>query len=275
MAWNRVVELTVGADGSGLDMSGLHVDFRVERSIAVSQQRAEFTVYNASEETRKEVLRIGSNLIFRAGYEDEGMGTLFIGSIVDAQSEKRDRDWRTTIHAAALRGRDTALSRTNVSLSYAPGTELATVIRDVATALGLAVFGEAQARIALSNGFVFAGGARRALSYAEEILANNGGGLYIDNGEIVIYRDGDRQSGQFGSTLLDYDSGLLSVEDITEVEDARRRVRFRSVLIPKLQPNGLITVRTDRVRGTFLVERIAFLGSNYGERFIAEGEAAA
>lgn len=275
MAWSRVIELSVGSDGSGLDMSGLHVDFRIERSISVAQQRAEFTVYNAKEETRKEVLRSGNNVVFRAGYEDEGLGTLFIGSIIDAQSQKRDRDWRTTINAAALRGQSTALARTNVALSYAPGTELAAVIGDIGTALGLVVFGQAQARIALPNGLVFAGNARRALAYAEEILVNNGAGLYVDNGEIVIYRDGEQQSGEFGSTLLDYDTGLLSVEDITEAGDQRRRVRFRTLLIPKLQPNGLITVRTERVSGTFIIERVAFSGSNYGESFIAEGEAVA
>jgi hypothetical protein len=268
-----VVELSIGSDGTGLLISDLDIDFDVERTVTVGQQSARFTVYNAKEETRREILRRGRNVIFRAGYEDEGIGALFIGSITDAESRKSGGDWITEISASALRGQETALDRVTVSLSYAPKTRLSQPLNDLASALGLAIFGSENARFALPNGFAFAGSARKALDYCEALLRAEGASLYVDNSEIVVYRIGGTVS-RFSSLILTYRSGLLSAEDITEAEESdKRRIRFETILIPKLLPNSVMTVRSPRVEGNFIVEKVQFQGDNYGGDFRASGEA--
>ena len=99
MAWGRITTLTVGFQGSGFIVSDLDMDFEVNRSITLSENTAEFTIYNAKESTRKEVLKQGANVIFEAGYEDETVSTLFAGNITYSSSMKKGMDWVTEIKA--------------------------------------------------------------------------------------------------------------------------------------------------------------------------------
>ena len=276
MAWNRKVELIVESDLSAVTISDLHVDFDVQRSVTFSDNTATFTVYNASEDTRKEILRQGNNLVFKAGYEDEGIGVLFIGNITEAVSRLQGPDWVTEIQASAIRSDSEPLENTNVVLSYAPSTSLASVLRQLGTAMGLVVTGAENANITLPNGWVYVGSTRGALDYCLKILKDNNAALYIDNNTIVIYRT-DTTSSTFTAVYLDYDSGLKSVEDITETTDetkrAEKRIGFNSIILPKIQPNGLIQISTPGLSGIFLVEVVRFSGNNYGGGFDCEGEA--
>ena len=81
MAWGRIVELSVGSEGEGLLISDLDIDFKVIKSLTFADNYAEFRIYNAKEETRTKILKKGNNLIFKAGYEDEAVNTLFVGNI--------------------------------------------------------------------------------------------------------------------------------------------------------------------------------------------------
>lgn len=278
MAWNRQIELTVGADGTGLLISDLHIDFNVERSITFSENSSEFVIYNAKADTRNKILQKDNNLIFKAGYEDEGIGTLFIGNITESKSIQEGPDWKTTIQAAAIRSEKEPLENTTVSISFASKSLLNSIIDEIGTAMGLVVLGSENASVELPNGWTYVGSAKGALGYCNQVLKDNDAALYIDNNSIVIYRT-DVISSRFSGLILSYDSGLKSVQEITETTDEKKRkekrISFNSIMLPKIQPNGLIQIKNTKNDGTYLVEKIRFFGNNYGGEFDCEGEAIA
>lgn len=283
MAFKRKVELTIGSDGTGLLISDLNFEFRVERSIAFAENFAEFVIYNANTNTRKEILKEGNNLIFKAGYEDDGIGVVFIGNVLKPDTRIEGGNIITTIQAASIQSTSTPLENAYITLSYGPDIFLSRPLKEVSNALGLTVFGEENARLEinqlnLDNGFTFAGTARGALMYCKRIAEANGLGVYIDNNEIVIYKIGDRTS-RFSPVFLDYQSGLIQVKDVTDYdnqsEEDPKRIEFESLIIPKLQPRGLVQISGTDQNGIYQIEKLNFQGDNFGgdNRCVAEAVA--
>jgi hypothetical protein len=285
MAFSRVVNLSIGTNGQGLVISDLDIEFEISRSITFSENSATFRVFNAQQNTRSEILKIGNNVIFDAGYEDDGVGTLFIGNIVQSQSYLTGSDWVTDILAVCDRAEDQPLDSVNLTLSYKKDVPLSSIISDIADSLGLAIFGAENAQMKLPNGFTYTGNVRKALKMCDKILKDNNSYLYRDNSVIVIINR-DRPT-DFTTVYMDYDSGLLSVKDITESEalmnakelkkaqkeGTKKRVAFSTILVPKMRPNGLITFKNTGNDGTFVIEKVTFKGDNFGGDFNCEGEA--
>jgi len=292
MAFDRVVELFVKANDApnlGLEISNLDMTFDIKRSNQFSDNVAKFTVFNAEEFTRNEILIKGSNLIFNAGYVDEGVSTIYIGNITEANSYPTSDGWQTDITSMSIRSANQPLAYVTVSLSYNNKVLLSKIIKDLANEIGLVLIGAENANINLPNGWVYAGGLRGALKYCQNILKDNDAALYIDNTQVVVYRTANRDS-KFSVLLLDYDSGLKSVKDITETNETdnentkdkkpktpalppEKRIAFDAILIPKMQPNGLIKITTPKIDGVFLVENINFKGDNMAGAFDCSGEA--
>lgn len=302
MAWGRRVELAVGKSVDDLTatvIDGLDFDFRVARSNVFLDNSAEFTIYNASYDTRKRLLQDGANIVFRAGYEDTGMGVIFIGNIAQTVTTKAGTDYITRIAAVSIRGAGNPLESTMVSLSYDQDTDIMGPVRAVADLVGLVVNGAAEG-VALPNGFVFVGRAQDALRQLSEQLQQYNIGLYVDNAEIVIYQLGKKPS-SFDATFLSYDTGLLSVREITDpqvvgfiprarkagvivsgsplpLEDGEaplplKRIGFESILIPKLMPNAPILVKALEIEGAYTIDSVQFYGNNYGGQFNCSAEA--
>lgn len=285
MALNRVLQVDIGANGTGLRVSGLDMSFKVNRSQKFADNTAELTIINASQETRAAILREGNNVTIRAGYSDQNVGVIFLGNVIQATDGKDGTDQVTTILASATRATDQPLTRTEVSLSYAALTALELVLRDLGDMTGLVVTGaENLVDAALSGNWAYAGSWRGALRDVEARLKAHGVGIYVDNAEIVAYRFGGLSN--YTAALLTYDNGLVKVGDITEAFDpsARdkkgqphpkppKRISFEGLLNWRMRPNGLIKVQTADLTGVFLVEKLEFSGDNYGGDFKVCGEA--
>jgi len=287
MAFDRKVELSVFTQTQKVDISGLHIEFSIERSIEFAENTAEFTIYNAKESTRKEVLKKGNNISFKFGYADESLdetdevgSTLFAGNISKVTTAQVGPDWITTILAASIQSDQIPLQSTQVKISYSKDVLLSQPLRDIATAMGIVtVTGGTNANINLDNGFTHVGSARSGLKRLRDILKSNNVGLYIDNDQIVVFNKGDRTS-RFDPVFLDVESGLLSAEDITDFDNQEdksqetlKRIGFECIIIPKLQPRGLVTIKASQVDGTFLIEKLAFDGDNFGGENLCSGEA--
>lgn len=275
MAFNRVVELSIGEDGTGVLISALDIDFRVEKTATLAENYAEFTIYNAKESTRNDILKKGANVILSLGYEDEAVGTVFIGNIDKATSSKKGPDWITKIKAYTIRSKDAPLEIIPISLSYGPGTSVAQPIRAISQAAGLTLSGvENVQSITLPNGWVFAGTFKGALRYLKGILDANDIGIYIDNSEVVLYQLG--VASRYKVVLLSTTGGLLSITDITKAEETKKRIEFTSLVIPQIRVNGVVTVTgTDTNNGSYIVDQFSIDGNNYGGKFEMVGEATA
>lgn len=287
MAWNRTVQLAIAApadfavDRIGVEISDLHIDFNVSRSIKYSDNVAEFTIYNAASTTRNEILKEAASVVFKAGYEDLGMKTIFIGNVFEAESRKVGVDWVTKVRAASNRSEGQTLENSLIAISREAGSTLASVLEIIGNALGLVVYGVENANIILPNGYTDAGSVRNALNYCQSILRDNGAALFIDNSELVVYKTGNSDS-RYATVILDYESGLLSLENVTETDAGKatdvqkqKRIKYKALLNPNLQPNGVVTISVDNKVETYINESLVFSGNNYGGDFYVSGEAVA
>lgn len=275
MAFSRIIELKITNEANEVtNVADLHIEFNIERSISFAENSADFTIFNAKEDTRKKVLKEGNNIVFNYGYEDENvgvdqkLGNIFTGNIKKAISGQAATEWITNITATTQIGQNKKIQNIYVKISYGPKTPVSRPLREIATALGLVVIGEENANVIMPNGFTHVGTARNGLKYVRNILRANNTELYIDTNEIVVYKKSPRVS-RFTPVFLDYKSGLLSINDITDYDSKDKnnpkRVSIESIIIPKIQPNGIVTVsKTGKLDGTYFIEKMTIEGDNFG-----------
>ena len=277
MAFDRKVNLSVFSENNKLTViSDLELSFNIDRSTTFEENTAEFTIFNAQESTRKEILKEGNGIIFEAGYKDEGSAIIYNGNITRSVSQNVGPDFVTTIQSALSQSQNKKTSNPNVIISVGPDVLLLQIIQQIGATLGLSIIGGENARIPVSNGYTHVGSARAALKYCRDILRANGADLYRDNTSIVIFNIDNRVS-RFTPVFLDYDSGLLNAEDITDYDSQEKkqpkRIGFSSIIVPKLQPNIATTIRSDNVNGTYIVEKLNIFGDTFGGDFDMDGEA--
>ena len=276
MAWGNIVELDIAQNQALLTrVSALEVSFNVKRSITLSDNSAEIMVYNASEKTRNNILQPGNNLILKAGQEDEkNIASIFIGSIVEATTEKNGVDWETKIIAGDIASNKEAPDTKYFQNSYKKGSPLIQVINDFAAALRIPVFGIENVTRILNNGFTFVGTLNALRRDLLDLLRQDGLIMYFDNSQIVIYQDGNKDS-KFGFIVLSKRTGLIgnaqSKVDVKEGE--KKKIKFRSLLNPKFQPNALVQLESQNVNGIFIVESVNHIGDNFGGDFFSDVEA--
>lgn len=276
MAFDRTLKLTVESEGNKLtDISKLHIQFNIDRNRKFEENSAEIVVINAAESTRKEILKKGNAVVLNAGYSDEGNAVIFSGNITKSDSKQQGPDWMTTIQSQFSQSIKKKKSNFPVTLSFARDTLLSTVLNQISVTMGLTLVGSENANINLDNGYVFVGSARGALNYCQGILKANNARLYRDNTSIIIYNIDSRPT-RFEPVFLGYASGLLNAEDITDDDTQekkqKRRIGFDSILIPKLQPNGVVTIASSNINGTFIIDSLNFSGDNFGGSFNCSGE---
>jgi len=281
MAYNRVVNLKAGTVDQALMVSGLDVSFKVERSRAFASNSAQIEIFNPSETTINDILKEGNSVVLEAGYEDEGVGVIFIGQITTSVPSNNGVDTIVKIEAQSLQGSDTPLSSLVVSLSYKPDTTLNKPLEEIATAMGLATYGlDLVSDLKLTNGYVFTGLAKNALKYCREIIEKDGLILYVDND--IMYVVAEANNSDVKSAYMTPDSGLLEAAPLksTKKKGAKdekklaNKITFTSILNPQVGPNSVIEVDNYRnVFGLYVVDKCTFTGSNFGSSpFTIQGE---
>lgn len=299
MAFDRVVEVVVAAPETlnfhetssaqreGILVSALDLEFKVERSNLFSENTATLKIYNADTETRNKLLREGANITIRAGYKDQWTSLIFIGNIAAESRSYREDDGTivTELKAASVRADDKPLETTPVSLSFAKGTDLKDVLTELALSQGVILHYATEAALPQANGFAYAGKLRGALELCQKILRSSGYGLFVDNGELVVYALDNRDS-TFEAAYLTYETGLLSIEEITaSVTDDKavkvkgkkttkpvKKYKLQTLLNPSIAPNSVVRVKTDAVDARFIVQKVTFEGDNFGSKFDCEIE---
>lgn len=303
--------LEQGGQRFGLLLSGLDIEFTVTRSQVYADNIAEFRIYNASEQTRRQLAAPGQRVRFSAGYKGQGgpLG-IFWGSILKAPSHRSEDSWITTLTCVSslteslgaediatwdqknpkasieqkLAVTTRATNRIPVSLSYGAGSRVQEIIRTMSTITGLVVWGlEGMPDILLPNGFTYVGGARGALDQLNKLLRRHGWSLNIDNTSLVIMPlDGGNVT--LRSAYLTYDTGLIDVKETTDLNippklnKAGQRIvipksfEFSCLLSPKISPNSLVRFDVPHAQVDALVGTVTHSGDTFGGEFTTKGK---
>lgn len=277
MALDRVIQLDVGLNNNlGLRISALNIGFEIERSIDISSNTANFQIYNAKEQTRNEILKKGNNILLKAGYTDEdNLGLIFSGIITSSNSRKEASEWITEIQATDIGNNTENILKETISLSYIASTNLIQVVGDLSTTIGVPISGIENANVILNNGFVYVGNVTGAIRKVQKTLLSNNKSLYFDLGEFVIYNIGIQNS-KFGIVQITQNSGLVGeveeINDDTGSTDEKKRISFTSLMNPKIKPNSVIILKTEKINGAFITEKCIFAGDNFGGDFFVNVE---
>lgn len=285
MAFKRIIQVDIGQNNNtGVRISNLNLSFETERSVDFESNFGNFKIYNAKKETRNKTLIKGNNLFLRCGYEDENnLALVFAGYIVESSSKLEGTEWVTDLVVRDIGNNVDNVIKAKKSLNYSSNTRMSVIVNDIANIIDVPIIGLNNiSNVVLNNGFVFTGSYTNALKKLNKIAGINNVGIYFDQSELVIYLKGTQDT-RFGVVTLSPRSGLLGeVEEITdeleprsETKEAviRKIVRFTSLLNPKLKPNTVIKLDSNKVKGAFIIERVKNVGDNLGGDFVTQGEA--
>lgn len=268
MSFNRVVECSV----AGVVIKDLKIDFVVNKSTSKSANTCKVSIYNLRDETTKKIIDADTNLILKAGYEDEGGAKNIFFGAVSATFDTREGVDRI-LKIEALDGIKEIKSKT-FSKGYTAGTKIKQIVNDLTTVIGLPVRNiNTLPDLAYANAFSYAGYALNGLAiilgYAKRFYS-------IQNNELVILAENETfiQTG----LMLSEDTGLLGAP--TEIRDSSKdeidttpqKWGFKCLLYPDLIPGGLVSLQSKKVQGSFKIESVIFTGSNFDGDFNAQCE---
>lgn len=288
MAFKRKVELKISKQNelTGLLISGLDISFDFERSTSPTPNVCKINVHNANADTRSKLLQKDSNVILNAGYEDEVVGTIFIGRVTEVKETKQPPDIITHLEVSnaplvletdklkLVKGEKdpNAGKFKTLFLSYKRGTNFKEIIRDVGTAMNTATFGLDQIDFVVPpSGYYFVGTPSAAFKNVIQVLESHGFSMYQDGDEIIVYQTGTQYT-DAKSTYLSPQNGLLSAKKAPDSiikykgADTRDIIEFTSLLNPRIQPNGVIVIDkvSKSINGAYIVDKVVFKGDNFG-----------
>jgi len=283
--FGRVARLVLGqAGGKGVEITELRIAFEVEKTISKNPNSSNVRVWNLAKTTREQLQKPDTRCLLYAGYEeDRGPLVIFNGAVSFAFTSFDGPDVITECELGdgAVEIRDTV-----VSLGYSGGVSSATVLRDIASRMGVAlvVADDVQPR-SWAHGFSFYGPARVAL---DKVTHGSGTRWSIQNGELQVVRTGGTTTRT--AIVLQADSGLIghpermrhgrqeaaTVRDqdtarTRRIESARRQQdgwQVRTLLQPTILPGDPVILRSRSVEGTFRASEVRHVGDTHeGEWF--------
>lgn len=280
LLYERNVELSVTAGFLKHKFTDLHVEFEIITNRDSKPNQAKISIYNLAKKTRGLFSEQHQVVEFSASYGDIKPILLFWGSTTNVVHSHNGVDWKTTIYAG---DGQKEFSTIPFSKTYAAGTLLMLVLRDLTDAMGL------QANIDVSlaknqqafKSFTCEGLAKTCL---DQTCEANDLSWSIQNGMIEIQHKDDPPLGGALATILSTDTGMIGSPKLTA-----DGVQVTSLLNPAIRPSRLITIKAMQTinqfgklmeskspnksaNGTYIVDRAVFVGDNFGGRFDVEAE---
>lgn len=223
MAFGRKTELFIGTFKNANDtqkgflVEGLDYEFEITRSAEYYKDSATFTIYGPNEETIKTVMNDGVAVVFKAGYEDEGIGNIFVGQIATAYPESEGPEsTRLVIICNSQRGAQYQLGKIYITEFFDEGTSYFDILKSIADYAGIPLSGASVLKeYKIDVGYIVTGTIRDAVhNFMSSKLRAIGGKVIISNNEMV-YLD-KNYNAAFDTAFLSFKSGLVSAQDIRD-----------------------------------------------------------
>ncbi|MDR2686517.1 MAG: hypothetical protein LBB75_02095 [Oscillospiraceae bacterium] len=268
--WMRSATLQIGPRRYSMDT--LDFSFEIPFTDTEELTQATIEVRNLSESTRK-AIRKGDTVIVNAGYEND-VGAIFVGQAGEP-SHKRDRvDWVTKILATAAL--EEWLTK-EVNKTYNKNIKASAVVPDLLNLFGIEV-GQMQLvqDATYPRGKVCKGKLKDILT--EITTSDCKSRFLIKNGQLII---NDPNNGDNRGYVLSAATGLLKVDDeaVTtqattpqttkdsedQKSDKENLVKLEALLNYHIGPGDVVTVKSQKRNGRFLVKKGVYVGSRTGE----------
>jgi len=264
--WGRQAVLTFGVKGEqGVRATGLRISFDVTKE--TEKNNAKITVYNLNEANRG-ILKNSSKLAVRldVGYIQDRVDMLWTGDITRAASWKENGDWITEIISG---DGDQAKTEGFIDKSYAAGTDLKSVIKDVVQSLknagGLAIGDMSKIVTDIAqNGFAASGAAKNVM---DALMARQGKDWSIQDGEIVILDKNAATTEE--AVVLTPNTGLIGSPIIRE-----KGVEVKALIqTTRLRPGRALKLESALFKGTYRIAKSHYIGDTHSQDWYVTCEA--
>ncbi len=265
----RLVDRRAVLTVQGRDFSGLDFSFRVEKSLTKTQNSADVTVRNLSQDTRRFLQSQKNGVIveLRAGYADEvPLPRIMLQQLRQVTSVREDADWRTELST----GDSDQAKGQPISFSLGPGTPFANAVKRVVGELKAGV-GNVDAVVGKTGG-----------SYPDGVVVHGFGDdelaqMLRANGYEHSWQDGSIQVLPIGgalnasAVLLSEDTGMVGSPELGMNKNVST-CKVRSLLNTDLVPGRVVRLRSANVNGDYVVSKAVYVGDIAGQDWYVDLE---
>lgn len=257
--FGRRIRVQVG----DLLVEDLSIDFDVKADLTSAPNTARVSIYNLNPDNRNKIAALAEEGAMRVsvGYRTTELEAIFQGDIRRGGSTLEARTWETVIEAADG-GRATRRGRVNAS--HAPGTPIATIMRQVAGSLPGIGSGNLESALrgvtGSTPGTVTVSGS--AADSLDRIAGGAGLEWSIQGGALSFTRRAEALAGEFID--LSPEQGLIGSPE----QNKDGTITARSYIIPGFIPGRGVILESREISGNFRVRRCNWVGDNRGGSFM-------
>lgn len=263
--FRRTYALTLGTH----DVTGLHIRFRVEKTLKTEPNTCSIDVYNLAPETRESLEKAKSIPVrLEAGYADENE-LIYLGEVRSATSVSEGPDIITHVEAG---DGEKQIASARIAIPVGPKTPADVALRAIARTLGVGL-GNVEVvakRLAASGKAIFPAGRVITGNAARELtdFANSAGLEWsIQDGKLQFLDKGKALEGR--AFLLSSDSGLIGSPSV----DTKGIVNAQTLFIPGMRPGVKVVFDSHSVHGGYRVQKCIYTGDYAGKDWYVEVEA--
>ena len=244
----------------------LRVSFSITKDLEKVENKATVSIFNVNEDSYKMLQKINETYYISVcvGYGDDSKSQIFYGNIEKSAFTRDRSDWILTIDSKD--GQD-IIQNSIINKSYRENMTVKDILLDMINSSSEStkdVFSNAKKWIIeklstsnkkTNNGLSISG---KLLDEANKLLSELGATLSIQDGKAqVIFVDGNNKT---DIILLSPSSGLIG-SPINKGAD--EGIEFKCLLIPLINPGGLVKIESRYIADYFRVDRVQFKGDTH------------
>lgn len=270
LARGRVGEYQTAIPDNAIIITDLRVQFAIEKSLKGEPNTCDITISNLSAQTRAEFSSKPLYVILEVGYDDNPLKRLFAGDVIWAPSTRRPPDWETLIQA----GDGTRASvHARLNRSYRSGINKKTILKDLASAMGMTIPTSIAEARALQDQFVSGVTVSGQSSVEMDRLLKSAGMEYsIQGGELQIVETGGVT--QDRAWFMSADDGMIGTPVLSVPTESNKTptLTVQSLIFPELTPGGKLELISESLSGTYRITRVTHAGDTHGDTWLTTVE---
>lgn len=246
------------------------IEFEIEKTLEKSPNTCLIKISNLAENTRNDLARLPMAVRFEAGFDGE-YHHLFTGDMVRCFSDLKGPKWITTMQVGDA---SRSLGFARAKGSYARGTRVVDVLRDVARSMGVKLPPSVEAsqdlQAQFSSGYSPFGPAREEIS---RLLAPYGFTWSIQDGRFYALKEGDTNENR--ALLIDNFGWLIGSPEYETPDKTTKPtvVKFESMLYSEIVPGRKIRLVSRSIDAQFKAQKVRHKGNTFKGDFKTEVEA--